>query len=33
MVIQENDRIRLSDRGMLFADALAVEFMLDPDDQ
>ena len=33
MVIQENDRIRLSEQGMLFADALAVEFMLDHDDQ
>jgi oxygen-independent coproporphyrinogen-3 oxidase len=33
MIIQENDRIRLSDRGLHFADALAVELMLDPNDQ
>jgi oxygen-independent coproporphyrinogen-3 oxidase len=33
MIIQESNRIRLSERGMLYADALAVELMFDPDDQ
>jgi oxygen-independent coproporphyrinogen-3 oxidase len=33
MIIQESNRIRLSDRGMLYADALAVELMFDPEDQ